>query len=159
MISVEASTQRPATTPQPPDERPDDEDQTTVIFSQPDDERATPAPSGTVDVHILPPRPTPESNVLPYSCKQDNRFYQDKEKWRVGECTNCTCIRGKVECQTDEDCLASLRPTREPHFEQPYPGWYYPTPYFFFKQIFGFFKRRTRHFIFEPYNGVKTIHK
>lgn len=114
-----ASTQGSLTTPQPPDERPDDE-QTTVIFGQPDDGRPTAAPTGTVDVHIIPP--TAESKVSPYSCRQDDRFYQDKETWRVGECTNCTCVRGRVECQSDDACLAALRPTREPHVDVSYPG-------------------------------------
>lgn len=98
------------TTPQPPDERPLDVDETTETFIQPDDEQPTPQPTSVIDVHIIPPT---TERIL--NCRQDGRLYQDKEKWLVGECTNCTCVRGKVVCHTDGACLARLRPTREPH--------------------------------------------
>lgn len=54
-------------------------------------------------------------------CTFNFRFYQDQQEWTVGECTNCTCIRGKVECRTDDTCLQALRPTREPHIDDTYP--------------------------------------
>ncbi|KAJ8961768.1 hypothetical protein NQ318_021369 [Aromia moschata] len=110
---------QPVTTPQPPDERPwqpTNEDDTTEIFVQPESELPTAKPTSKIDVHIVT-TPTPESNVVPFTCKHDGRFFQDKEKWKVGECTVCACVQGKVECQTDEECEASLRPTREPHID------------------------------------------
>lgn len=99
-------------TPQPPDERPVDAEATTQAFVQPDDEQLTPQPTSSIDVHIIPP--TTES---PLNCRHDGRLYHDKDKWLVGDCTNCTCVRGKVTCRTDDDCLARLRPTREPHVD------------------------------------------
>lgn len=85
-------------------------EETTETFIQPDDELPTPQPTSSIDVHIIPPT-TPG----PLNCRHDGRLYRDKQKWLVGECTNCTCVMGRVECHTDEECLAKLRPTREPH--------------------------------------------
>lgn len=114
------------TTPQPLDERPIDQ-RPTEAFLQPENERPTPvpvpSPTGTVDVHIIPP--TVESRVGTYSCRHEGRLYQDKERWSVGLCTNCTCSQGKVDCITNDECIRGLRPTRQPQEEYsgaPIPG-------------------------------------
>lgn len=104
-----SSTNRPrgrtgSSTPQPEEERVPD----TTPFAQPDNERPTASSA---------PRTT--TTRVPFSCHQEGVQYLDGDEWRVGNCTECSCIRGTIQCKTDKECLLGPRPTRESKPEVP----------------------------------------
>lgn len=90
--------------PQPPDEIPTEED-TTEIFQQPDNEIPTVPPTGTINVHVLPPTAIPtESHAIAYSCSENGKFYQEGEVWKVNSCKNCSCNDGRILCKVNKPC-------------------------------------------------------
>lgn len=93
--------------PQPPDEVPVEEG-TTIIYQQPDDELPTVAPTGSIDIRVIPPTRIPtESHAVAYSCSENGKFYQEGQYWKKSRCTNCTCSNGKIACKTATACVES----------------------------------------------------
>lgn len=92
-------------TPQPEDERPHIiHTPSSVTTPQPENERPRPKHESTTEIFVQPDNEVPITEQL-YTCRQDGRVFQDKQKWRVNDCTECACVRGIVECITNDECL------------------------------------------------------